>query len=51
MLALPSQIVCSEECKGLCGVCGENLNTAGPDHHHEAPPDERWAALRELKFE
>jgi len=51
MLALPSQITCSDECRGLCGVCGENLNHAAPDHHHETPPDERWAALRELKFE
>src|SRR5918997_931477 len=36
MLALPSQIVCSDDCQGLCAVCGENLNDAGPDHHHEA---------------
>ena len=28
-LALPSQIVCRDECKGLCSICGENLNTAG----------------------
>ena len=51
VLALPAAIVCSEDCKGLCAVCGENLNTAGPDHHHEAPPDPRWAKLGELKFE
>ena len=51
VLALPAAIVCSEDCRGLCAVCGENLNNAEPDHHHEAPPDERWAALRELKFE
>ncbi len=39
------------DCKGLCPVCGENLNEAAPDHHHEAAPDPRWAALRELKFD
>jgi len=50
-LALPTQIVCTEECRGLCPVCGENLNTAPPDHQHEPEPDPRWAALRELKFE
>jgi uncharacterized protein len=49
-LALPSQIVCTEECRGLCSVCGENLNAA-PDHQHESQPDPRWAKLRELKFE
>lgn len=50
-LALPAQIVCREECLGLCGVCGENLNEAGPDHVHEREPDPRWAALRELKLD
>jgi uncharacterized protein len=50
-LALPTQIVCSPDCLGLCAVCGENLNTAGPDHTHEREPDPRWAALRELKLD
>jgi uncharacterized protein len=50
-LALPAQIVCSEDCLGLCAVCGENLNQAGPDHAHEREPDPRWAALRELKLD
>ena len=50
-LALPAQIVCREDCLGLCAVCGENLNTAGPEHAHEPEPDPRWAALRELKLD
>jgi uncharacterized protein len=50
-LALPTQIVCREECLGLCSVCGENLNEAGPEHAHEPEPDARWAVLRELKLE
>jgi uncharacterized protein len=50
-LALPVQIVCREDCLGLCAVCGENLNNAGPDHAHEREPDPRWAALRELKLD
>jgi uncharacterized protein len=50
-LELPTQIVCREECLGLCAVCGENLNEAGSEHHHEAAPDPRWAKLRELKLE
>jgi uncharacterized protein len=50
-LALPAQIVCREDCLGLCSVCGENLNEAGPDHAHEREPDPRWAALRELKLD
>jgi uncharacterized protein len=50
-LALPAQIVCREDCLGLCSVCGENLNEAGPEHVHEREPDPRWAALRELKLD
>jgi uncharacterized protein len=49
-LALPTSIVCREDCAGLCAVCGENLNRA-PGHEHESEPDPRWAALRELKLD
>ena len=50
-LALPTQIVCREDCLGLCSLCGENLNVAGPDHAHEREPDPRWAALKELRVD
>ena len=50
-LALPAQIVCRPDCAGLCAECGADLNEAGPDHVHEAAPDPRWAALRELRLE
>jgi uncharacterized protein len=49
-LALPTQITCREDCAGLCGQCGANLNEE-PDHQHEAAPDPRWAKLGELKFD
>ena len=49
-LALPAQIVCREDCAGLCAHCGANLNE-DPEHAHEAEPDPRWAKLRELKLE
>ncbi|MEX2252909.1 MAG: DUF177 domain-containing protein [Thermoleophilaceae bacterium] len=51
VLALPAQIVCTEDCLGLCAVCGENLNVADPGHRHESAPDPRWAKLRELEIE
>jgi uncharacterized protein len=51
VLELPTQIVCSDDCKGLCAICGENLNTAASEHAHEAPPDARWAKLSELKLD
>ena len=50
-LALPAQILCRPDCLGLCPVCGEDLNLAGPDHHHESAPDPRWAKLSELRFD
>jgi uncharacterized protein len=49
-LALPAQIACREECAGLCGQCGANLNE-DPEHRHDAAPDPRWAKLGELKFD
>jgi uncharacterized protein len=50
-LAMPAQVVCDPQCPGLCPECAIPLARAGPDHHHERPPDPRWAALRELKLE
>jgi uncharacterized protein len=51
VLALPSQLLCSEDCLGLCTVCGVDLNAAEPGHAHEREPDPRWAKLSELKLE
>ena len=50
-LALPTQIVCGPDCRGLCPICGENLNHAEPGHAHEPEPNARWAKLSELRFE
>jgi len=50
-LALPAQVVCREDCPGMCPVCGTDLADAGPDHAHEDEPDPRWAKLRELRLE
>jgi uncharacterized protein len=49
VLALPAQIVCREDCAGLCPTCGANLNEAGPEHAHERGRDPRWAKLDELR--
>jgi uncharacterized protein len=50
-LVLPATLLCRPDCAGLCGVCGVDLNQAGPEHHHEREPDPRWAKLSELRFE
>jgi uncharacterized protein len=47
-LELPEQILCRPDCKGLCAVCGKDLNVE-PHEHEEEHDDSRWAALAELK--
>jgi uncharacterized protein len=51
VLALPSQLLCKDDCLGLCAVCGIDLNGAGAGHAHEREPDPRWAKLSELKLD
>lgn len=51
VLALPAALLCRPDCAGLCPVCGENLNLAGDQHHHEPEPDPRWAKLSEIQFD
>ena len=47
-LALPEQILCREDCAGLCPVCGKDLN-AEPHEHADLELDPRWAALEQLR--
>lgn len=49
LLALPMQKVCSENCKGICPVCGRNRNETGCDCKTENASD-RWEALRNLEI-
>lgn len=51
VLAVPTTVLCREDCAGLCPICAADLNEAGPEHRHESAPDPRWAKLRELKLE
>lgn len=50
-LGAPIQVLCRDDCAGLCAVCAADLNEAGPEHSHEGAPDPRWAKLRELKLQ
>jgi len=47
-LALPVQIVCREDCAGLCATCGADLNQ-GPCGCPPPEPDDRWARLEILR--
>jgi uncharacterized protein len=51
VLALPAKVLCREDCRGLCAVCGADLNDADPDEHrHEENKDSRWAKLGEIQL-
>jgi uncharacterized protein len=49
-LAMPSKVLCREDCAGLCPVCAADLAEVGPEHRHERAPDPRWAKLSELRL-
>jgi uncharacterized protein len=48
LLAIPDQVFCREDCKGLCPKCGANLNLIDCKCSDD-DIDPRWAALRNLK--
>ena len=47
MLGLPLQVLCSDDCRGLCPVCGNNLNK-GECGCDRFVPDPRMSAIRDL---
>jgi uncharacterized protein len=55
LLQLPMQRVCSEDCKGICLVCGGNRNETNcqckPNAGDAAPNDDRWGALKSLHLQ
>jgi uncharacterized protein len=48
LLAIPDQVFCREDCKGLCPKCGANLNLIDCKCSDDEI-DPRWAALKNLK--
>lgn len=46
-LALPTRALCGEECKGLCPVCGTDLNVQTCECETKEV-DPRWDALKNL---
>ena len=46
VLNMDSKFLCSPDCKGLCAVCGKNLNEGPCDCQPE--PDPRLAVLKQL---
>jgi len=48
LLSMPMQMVCDQNCRGICPSCGINRNT-GECNCETKPADDRWAALRNLR--
>jgi uncharacterized protein len=48
ILGLPPYPVCQEGCKGLCSVCGTNLNDRECGCERKVP-DPRWAGLEKFR--
>jgi uncharacterized protein len=47
VLAIPAAPLHSEDCRGLCSLCGADLNVVDCGHKTE-PTDSRWAPLASL---
>lgn len=45
-LSIPSRFLCKEDCRGLCAVCGKDLNEGPCSCVKETDP--RWDALKSL---
>lgn len=48
-LSLPYKVVCAEDCRGLCGGCGRNLNEQQCSCEARQE-DSRFAALKDIKI-
>ncbi len=49
LLSVPMRALCRDDCKGLCGGCGRDLNVEACQCQ-EPPEDPRWEALKNFKF-
>ncbi len=48
VLLLPMHLLCSENCKGICPICGKNRNESDC-HCTAALTDDRWSGLKQFK--
>ena len=47
LMSWPLKVLCREDCKGLCNVCGQNLNT-GSCNCEDTGLDPRMSVVRDL---
>lgn len=49
LLGIPIRPLCEEACKGICPVCGTDLNVSGCQCRPSGPPESQMRGLKELK--
>jgi uncharacterized protein len=49
LLAMPAQVLCREDCQGLCPICGIDRNVSQCNCESQQT-DARWGALKDLQF-
>ena len=47
LIGWPTKILCSEDCKGICNVCGQNLNQ-GTCNCEDTSLDPRMSVIRDV---
>lgn len=48
LLSVPDRALCDDNCRGICSICGTNLNTGSCDCT-SSEVDPRWEALKKFK--
>ena len=48
LLNLPMKTLCSEDCKGICNICGANLNFSTCNCEHEERLDPRMSVIHDI---
>ena len=47
LVGWPTKVLCSDDCKGICSVCGQNLNEGTCDCE-DTSLDPRMSAIRDV---
>ena len=50
LLAFPQRNLCREDCRGLCVICGQNLNARECGCHQAQDDDSLWTALDNIRL-
>ncbi len=50
LLELPTRMLCKDDCKGICTICGQNLNKGKCNCNKDGDGDSPFAVLKDIKF-